>query len=145
MDISKLEDIPKYIILELAEEIPAFEQVVCGITMPTVDMNACLEQIFDIIAISEDSVFSRMLHNVANYMGKGEGLYENARLDEYEQMQIILAVMRIGREIKGRIKFLNLEIDGFMPYTFKKLVGRNIVVLYVDEDYLRNDCEFHGN
>jgi hypothetical protein len=138
MHLNNIENIPKYLLLELEEEIPAFEQVVCGITMPTVDMNACLEQIFDIIAISEETVFNRMLSNVADYMGKGEGLYENARLDDYEKDQIILAVIKIGHEIKTRMKFLKLELDGFFPYSFKKLVGKNIVVLCINEDYFLN-------
>lgn len=129
-------DIPKYIIMELTEEIPAFELVACGITMPTVDMSACLQQIFDVIALAEDTSFNKMLSDMANYMGKGEGLYENARLDEFEQEQIIKAIIKIGNEIKDRLKFLNAYIDGFFPYSFHRLQGKRIVVLmFSDENY----------
>lgn len=127
-------DIPKYVLISLEEELPAFEQVVCGIEMPTVDMDACLQQIFDVVVIAEEEVFVRMLTNMAQYMGNGDGLYENARLDEFERNQIIYALIKIGTEIKGKLKELNMYIDGFIPYSFKKLVNRYTVILYLNED-----------
>jgi hypothetical protein len=127
-------NLPKYLILELKDEIPAFERVVCGIEMPTVDMDACLEQIFYVISEADDSSFRSMIANIANYMGKGEGLYENARLDEYEQKQIIEAVIKVGTEIKAKLDLLKAIIDGYCPYSFKRLVGKNLVILSIIND-----------
>lgn len=135
MESLNCNNIPRYLIIEFSDELPAFERVVCGLNMPTVDMNACLEQIFDVIQIAEDDLFKRMLLNVADYMGKGEGLYENARLDEFEQEQIVAAIIKIGIEIKARIKFLNIHIDGFMPYSFMKMLGKHAVILHIPEEY----------
>jgi hypothetical protein len=133
--------IPKYVIVGLESEIPAFEQVVCGMNMPTVDMAACLQQIFEVMALAEvdreDRAFNKMLVSMAEWMGRGEGLYENARLDENEKDQIIHAIIKIGNEIKKKIKFYRANIDGFFPYTFHKLAGKNVVVLVlIDPEYL---------
>ncbi|EKD22621.1 MAG: hypothetical protein ACD_84C00035G0001 [uncultured bacterium] len=124
---------PKYLLLELDDEIPAFEQVVCGITLPTVDMDACLSQIFDVVVITNNTDFTKMLANVALFMGEGEGLYSNARLDEYEIRQITEAIIRVGNSLRERITLLNLCIDGFIPYSFKRLIGKNLVVLCINE------------
>ena len=130
--------IPKYVIVGLENEIPPFERVACGLNLPTVDMAACLQQIFDVIMISEEErLFNKKLNLMAEWMGKGEGLFEHALLDENEKDQIIHAIIKIGKEIRKKIRLLNADIDGFFPYTFHKLAGKNIVVLVlIDPEYL---------
>ena len=89
------------------------------------------------MAEEEERLFNKMLNSVAEWMGKGEGLYENARLDENEKDQIIHAIIKIGKEVKKKLKNLNANIDGFFPYTFHTLAGRNMVVLIlIDPEYL---------
>ena len=137
-DYPDLDKIPKYVIVGLDSEIPAFERIVCGMNMPTVDMSACLQQIFETITLAErESMFNKMLLEMAEWMGKGEGLYENARLDDNEKDQIIHAIIKIGNEVKKKLRHLNANIDGFFPYTFHSLVSKNVVILVlIDPDTL---------
>ena len=123
-------------IVGLEDSLPEFREVVCYLNMPTVDMSACLQQIFDTMALSNEFEFNRMLENTANWMGKGEGLYENSRLDEYEKMLVVNSTLKLGKSIKEKIKYLNLYIDGHLPYAFNRMVGDDAVMLeFSDQNY----------
>jgi len=122
-------DIPNLIILDLTKELKDFRLIFDNVELPTADIAATLSQIFETISIAEEEVFSEMLRNVAIDMGRGEGLYENARLDDVEQDYIIAAVINLGNKIKNNILALNGYRDGFFQYSFKEMLGENTVVL----------------
>jgi hypothetical protein len=104
--------------------------------MPTVDIAACFQQIFDIIAIADDREFNKMLTETAISMGKGDALFSNAILDDREKEEIILAILRIGKELKNRVKLLNAYIDGSFPYIFLKMLEPTAIVLILSNDVL---------
>lgn len=122
-------NIPDILILDLEHELRNFYKVIEDLSLPTPDVEAALDQIFSVIGIAEDDIYFRMLSNVAMDMGKGEGLYENARLDETEQDIIMYTVIELGKDLKKAITHLNAYTDGFFPYHYKCLLNKNTVVL----------------
>ena len=120
---------PDLIILDFKQELDDFRAVLNNVDLPTPDIEAVLSQLFDTIAVAEEDVYAGMVLNVAMDMAKGEGLYENTRLDEFDQQRIMSAVVKLCNKLKNKILSLNGYVDGFFQYSFQQLLDYNTVVL----------------
>jgi len=131
------ENIPQYLIMGLDNEIKEFKSVVDNLNLPTADLAACLQQIFDMISLNEGEIdLINRLSTIADSMAGGEGLYENARLDYYEKGLVFSAVMKLGTAILNKINHLDIYIDGYCPYSFYKMLGGSGVILrFHDENF----------
>ena len=93
-------NMPDLIILDFKQELDDFRAVLNNVDLPTPDIEAVLSQLFDTIAVAEEDVYAGMVLNVAMDMAKGEGLYENTRLDEFDQQRIMSAVVKLCNKLK---------------------------------------------
>lgn len=129
------QDIPSHIIVGLENELREFNSVVDKLTLPTIDMDACMEQIITNISISSSSYeFTNRVISMAEWMSKGEGLYENSRLDAYEKETLYNAIIKVSMGINDKINYLNIYIDGFLPYMFYKMHGKEAMVLHLNSE-----------
>lgn len=107
--------------------------------MPTFDRDACFQQIFEVVLIfMHDELFNKKLAELASEMGNGDTLFSNAYFTDEERDQIVIAVIRVGKNVRERMVKLNADIDGIFPYVFKTLFGRCGVVLTLSENLYGN-------
>jgi hypothetical protein len=125
--------IPDNLIVDFATELTEFRRVVCELDMPSIDVEATLQQIFDTITIAEE--FPERIAYIAMYMGAGEGLYEGlfenseAEINDDTQQRITMAVVKLGREIKNKLDNYNAYRQGHFPYIFRNYINDRTIVL----------------
>ena len=60
---------------------------------------------------------------------KGEDLYDNTRLDEYEIRLLTKALLLLGKKINNKIKSLNALVNNELPYSFYKMHDYDTIIL----------------
>lgn len=133
---------PESIIFEFGPELTQFKSIVCDINMPTLDLEAVLDQIFT--AVSNLSMSGSALHEVAKDMSHSEAMFENADLDYYQRQAIFLAVLNLGaaliQELK-RIKGYNQH--GKFPYVLRDMINGQTVFLSQNSTFIKPPRHYH--
>lgn len=118
---------PNFLILEFPQALREFRGKTCDLHMPTVDMSAALQQIFD--ALPDYILANDRLACTAIDMGSREGLFENSELSDGEKTQVTLAVNKLGQTIKNTLVSFNLYRDGHFPYSFHEMLNDSTIIL----------------
>ena len=119
---------PQGVVLRCKSAIMKFRGVVCELDMPTVDLDAAVQQIVDSVDVRDDGDHELIL--TAFNMSEQDGLFENAELDGGQQERIHTAVMLLGKELKKEIDFhQGYQIDGRFPYELERLINNDTLVL----------------
>jgi hypothetical protein len=122
--------IPKYLILELDEELGAFrhlKKLLDHEDFPTADLDAALSQLVEVAASLQD--FDDHLANAAVWMGAGEGLFENHHLEPAQEEKLINAVVHLGRAIKNKLEHFHAYSGEVCPYKYRSMVDETSILL----------------
>jgi hypothetical protein len=120
--------LPDTIILECRSQLQAFTSLVSEIDMPTVDLEAVLERVFDAVADKECEVELRFTAEDLSYRdGMTSDLlgFENG-----QQARIYDAVLNLGHAINDQLKSIGAYDSGdVFPYFIQGLLDADTVVL----------------
>ena len=118
--------IPSLLILDCSEELREFKSIVCEIDMPTVDIAATLDQIFS-AASDEYEAYDRVA-DTAFWMSSGEGLFENAYLDNNAKERVRKAVLKFGTKIMDKLSYGGFYLGGEFPFRLKDYINDGTIL-----------------
>lgn len=128
---------PEFLIVEIGDELADFIRLLKRPYLPTIDVDAALSQLVDVVCTLED--VDDRLASAAYFMGAGEGLFafdskEPIEGDEVPFMdqaneKFIHAIVQLGVVIKNNLTQLNAYRNGISPFTYRSLVNESTVLM----------------
>lgn len=119
---------PQTVILDCREELVLFKAVVCGLDMPTVDLEAAVGQIF--YAVGHEYTAHHNTMQLAHAMSMQEALFENSELDNGQQVKIYNAVVDFCDHLIAKLKSLGAyDYNGQFPYENRTILNDGSIIL----------------
>lgn len=122
------------VILDLEKQLYPIKYSVYTISLPETTIENTLIMIFSCISIAEEEIFLSMLRNISEDLCRGEGLYDNVRLNEQQYDSLMYEIVELGKNIRSEVKAYNLFEDGFFQFEYDCMLDNNTVVLKKIED-----------
>lgn len=120
--------LPETIIFEIDEPLIKFKSIVSDLSMPTMDLDAVLDQIFT--AVLDLSMSTGQIENLAHDMAYGDTLFENFQLEQASRTQIYKAVCEFGFAILRQLEYYRAhDGNGNFPYYYKGQLTNDSIIL----------------
>jgi hypothetical protein len=117
---------PFQLILDLQSELRVFSGVTRDPETPTVDLEATLSRIIDVVAAQR---FDYLVEQIASDTSTGEGLIECSDLEDSGKSRVFYAVKQLSEEIRNKLLELHAYDRGTFPYTYKSLLNHDTILL----------------
>lgn len=117
---------PRCIIIDCDTELVRFLRLMRDPCMPTVDIDAALDQIVDAVLVLEGS--DDRLSTLAYYMGQGEGLsehwiFEDQAYDQEIEEKVIHTAAQLGVAVRNNLLTIHAYRSGKCPYLYGGLIN----------------------